>query len=70
MLQPLTLLSGIPRQGLNTELDDVETRLEEYPMTLAFLHLLDVLTDRLATDPLTVQGSAKEWSLVCVIPST
>ena len=42
------LFSGIQRQGLNTELDDVETRLEEYPMTLAFLHLLDVLTDRYA----------------------
>ena len=37
---------GIQKQGLNTELDDVETRLEEYPMTLAFLHLLDVLIDR------------------------
>lgn len=36
---------GIQRQGLNAELDDIETRLEEFPMTRAFLDLVDVLTD-------------------------
>lgn len=38
-------LGTAPRQGMGTELEDVETRLEEYPMTRAFLHLVDVLTD-------------------------
>lgn len=31
--------------GLQTELEDVESRAEEYPLTRAFLKLLDVLTN-------------------------
>lgn len=31
--------------GLQTELEDVESRAEEYPLTLAFLKLLDALTN-------------------------
>jgi len=31
--------------GLQTELEDVESRAEEYPLTRAFLHLLDTMTD-------------------------
>jgi len=33
------------RAGLAVELESVETRNEEYPLTRAFLHLLDVLTE-------------------------
>lgn len=31
--------------GIQVELDEIEARNEEYPMTLAFLRLMDVLTD-------------------------
>ncbi|KAJ3662888.1 hypothetical protein Zmor_007206 [Zophobas morio] len=39
-----TTSSYTPR-GIQTELDEVESRLEEYPLTKALLKLLDVLTD-------------------------
>lgn len=39
-----TTSSYTPR-GIQTELDEVEARLEEYPLTKAMLKLLDVLTD-------------------------
>ncbi|KAK4018432.1 hypothetical protein OUZ56_000486 [Daphnia magna] len=32
-------------KGIQTELEDVESRAEEYPLTRAFLKLLDVMTD-------------------------
>ena len=31
--------------GIQTELEDVESRAEEYPLTRAFLNLLDTLTN-------------------------
>ncbi len=34
-----------PKTGLNVELENVETRNEAYPMTKAFLKLIDILTD-------------------------
>ena len=36
---------GLSQPGLHTELEDVESRAEEYPLTRAFLKLLDVMTD-------------------------
>ncbi len=36
---------GVVRSGLGMELESMETRAEEYPISRAFLHLLDVLTD-------------------------
>lgn len=39
-----TTSSYVPR-GIQTELDEIESRLEEYPLTKALLKLLDVLTD-------------------------
>ncbi|EFA00605.1 nuclear pore complex protein Nup205 [Tribolium castaneum] len=39
-----TTSSYAPR-GIQTELDEIEARLEEYPLTRAMLKLLDVLTD-------------------------
>ena len=37
---------------MSTELEEVETRMEEYPMTKSFLHLIDVLTDGLIPNAL------------------
>ncbi|RZC40322.1 nuclear pore complex protein Nup205 [Asbolus verrucosus] len=39
-----TTSSYAPR-GIQTELDEIESRMEEYPLTKALLKLLDVLTD-------------------------
>lgn len=32
-------------RGIQTELDEIESRMEEYPLTQAMLKLLDTLTD-------------------------
>lgn len=37
--------SSYQPRGIQTELDEVESRLEEYPLTLALLVMLDVLSD-------------------------
>lgn len=36
--------SNYQPRGIQTELDEIESRMEEYPLTKALLHLLDVLT--------------------------
>lgn len=37
--------SNYQPRGIQTELDEIESRMEEYPLTRALLELLDVLTD-------------------------
>ncbi len=50
--------SSAPARGLGVELENVETRNEEYPMSRAFLHLLDVLTD--SSIPGTLGGGSRQ----------
>lgn len=51
MLEASQILVTIPStsnyqpRGIQTELDEIESNMEEYPLTRAFLELLDVLTD-------------------------
>ena len=42
----------LQKQGMSTELEEVETRMEEYPMTKSFLHLIDILTEGLIPNSL------------------
>ncbi|KAK9882396.1 hypothetical protein WA026_020918 [Henosepilachna vigintioctopunctata] len=45
ILVTIPTISGYTPRGIQTELDEVESRDEEYPLTKAFLKLLDSLTD-------------------------
>ncbi|XP_046581767.1 nuclear pore complex protein Nup205-like [Haliotis rubra] len=42
---PTTATSAEQRGGIQIELEEIESRSEEYPMTIAFLELIDRLTD-------------------------
>ncbi|KAB0795840.1 hypothetical protein PPYR_09901 [Photinus pyralis] len=45
LLVTIPTTSSYQPRGLQTELDEIESRMEEYPLTNAVLKLLDVLTD-------------------------
>ncbi|KAL3284709.1 hypothetical protein HHI36_018857 [Cryptolaemus montrouzieri] len=45
ILVTIPIISGYTPRGIQTELEEVESRDEEYPLTKAFLRLLDSLTD-------------------------
>ncbi|KAK5642892.1 hypothetical protein RI129_009059 [Pyrocoelia pectoralis] len=45
LLITIPTTSSYQPRGLQTELDEIESRMEEYPLTNALLKLLDVLTD-------------------------
>lgn len=45
ILVTLHSTSSYQPRGIQTELEEIESRMEEYPMTRALLELLDVLTD-------------------------
>ncbi|EEB19194.1 conserved hypothetical protein [Pediculus humanus corporis] len=45
ILTTIPSTSSYTPRGIKTELDEIESRNEEFPLTRALLHLLDVLTD-------------------------
>ncbi|KAJ8957097.1 hypothetical protein NQ318_007312 [Aromia moschata] len=45
ILMTIPTTSSYAPRGIQTELDEIESRMEEYPLTRAFLKLIDVLTN-------------------------